>query len=121
MFYVLSRAWDKEKTLSPHEEPNLVPSNSVLRRVSYEFRSRARSPWSLCGSVVEHRSAESEDVRFDSSWGLGIFSLSHTRHKAKNIFLCFFTELKTYHLSYFHLQILYRVYQNSFKTCLKLW
>ena len=25
---------------------------------------------SLCGSVVEHRSAESEGFRFDSSWGL---------------------------------------------------
>ena len=25
---------------------------------------------SLCGSVAEHRSAESEDLRYDSSWGL---------------------------------------------------
>ena len=24
----------------------------------------------ICGSVVEHRSAESEGLRFDSSWGL---------------------------------------------------
>ena len=31
MFFVLSRAWDKEKNLSPHEESNLRPSNSVLR------------------------------------------------------------------------------------------
>ena len=30
-----------------------------------------------------------------------IFSLSHARDKTKNIFLFFFTELKTYHLSYF--------------------
>ena len=59
---------------------------------------------SLCGSVVEHRSAESEGLRFDSSWGLRIFSLSHARDKTKNIFLYFFTELKTYHLSYFYLQ-----------------
>ena len=31
MFFVLSRAWDKEKILSPHEESNLRPSDSVLR------------------------------------------------------------------------------------------
>ena len=49
---------------------------------------RASPPWSLCGSVVEHRSAESEDPRFDSLWGLRIFSLSHTRDKTKkNIIL----------------------------------
>ena len=30
-----------------------------------------------------------------------IFSLFHARDKTKNIFLFFFTELKTYHLSYF--------------------
>ena len=34
-------------------------------------------------SVVEHRSAESEGLRFDSLWGLGIFSLSHARDKTK--------------------------------------
>ena len=50
--------------------------------------------------MVEHRSAESEDLRFNSSWGLRIFSLSHARDKTKNIFLYFFTELRTYHLSY---------------------
>ena len=32
---------------------------------------------------LEHRSAESEDIRFDSSWGLRIFSLSHARDKTK--------------------------------------
>ena len=31
-FFVLSRAWDKEKKiLSPHEESNLRPSDSALR------------------------------------------------------------------------------------------
>ena len=43
-------------------------------------------------------SAESEGLRFDSSWGLRIFSSFYTRGKTKNIFLYFFTELKTYHL-----------------------
>ena len=39
-------------------------------------------------------------LRFNSSWGLRIFSLSNACDKTKNIFLYFFTELKTYHLSY---------------------
>ena len=39
-------------------------------RVIYKLRDRPRSPWGLCGSVVQHRSAESEGLRFDSSWGL---------------------------------------------------
>ena len=34
---------------------------------------RPRLPLSLCGSVEEHRSVESESLRFDSSWGLRIF------------------------------------------------
>ena len=29
--FVLSRAWDKEKILSPYEESNLRPSDSALR------------------------------------------------------------------------------------------
>ena len=66
----------------------------------YEFRNRPCSPLSLCGSVVEHRSAESEGLRFDSSKGLIIFSLSHVRNETKNNFLYFFIELKTYHFSY---------------------
>ena len=46
-------------------------------------------------------SAGSEGLRFNSSWGLRIFSLSNACDKTKNIFLYFFTELKTCHLSYF--------------------
>ena len=42
MFFVLSRAWTKEKTLSPHE---------------------ANEPKTLY--VLQHRSAESEGLRFD--------------------------------------------------------
>ena len=32
--------------------------------------------------VVEHRSAEPEDLAFDSSWGLTNFTLSHADDKA---------------------------------------
>ena len=60
-----------------------------------------------CGSFVEHRSTESEGLRFNSSWGLGIFSLSHACEKTeKHLSLFFFTELKAYHPSYFCLQTL---------------
>ena len=37
-------------------------------------------------SVVEHWSVESEGLRFDSSWGLRIFSLSHAHYKT-NVFI----------------------------------
>ena len=50
--------------------------------------------------MVEHRSVESGGLRFDSLWELRIFSLPYARDKTKNIFLNFFTELKTYYLSY---------------------
>ena len=30
LFFALSRAWDKEKNLSPHEESNLRPSDPRL-------------------------------------------------------------------------------------------
>ena len=49
-FFVLSRAWDKEKILSPHEESNLSPSDSALRcsttepqRLSGERRGPVRN------------------------------------------------------------------------------
>ena len=65
-FFVLSRAWDK------------VPTRNRTFRIRPSDSS-------------EHRSAESEGLRFDSSWGLGIFfSLSHARDKMKkNIFSTF--------------------------------
>ena len=69
MFFVLSRAYDKEKILSPHEESNL---------------------WTV----------RTGGLRFDSSWGLRIFSLPHARDQTNNIFSYFFIELKTYYLSY---------------------
>ena len=47
-----------------------------IREIS--ISNRPRSPEGLCGSVVEHRSAESEGLRFDSSWGLRIFLFLQT-------------------------------------------
>ena len=61
-----------------------------------KMKSGSCSLESLCGSVVEHRSAESEGLRLDSSWELRMFSLSHARNKTENIFLCFFGELSPF-------------------------
>ena len=107
MFFVLSRAWDKENNylssllfyLQKHDAVDIL---AVCRtRVMYELRNGPRPPKSLCGSVVEYRSAETEDLRFHSSWELRTFSLSHARDRTKNIFLYFLTELKIYYLSHY--------------------
>ena len=74
------------------------PDSIMCHFLVNNLRNRFRSPWSLCGSVVEHRSAESEGLRFDSSWGLWTFSFVTPSWQDENISLCFFTELKTYHL-----------------------
>ena len=73
----------KRKTfLIPHEELNLRPSDSALTLVSVSIGARNPKVW---GSITHGES--------------DFFSLSQASDKAKNIFLYFFTELKTYHLS----------------------
>ena len=77
--------------------------------VSYELCNRPRSPWSLCGSVVEHRSAESEGQSFDSSWDSEFFlnpTLVKRRkkssfkfevaHRRKLFVMCRFTSQRTW-------------------------
>ena len=72
--YCLERG--TKKNLSPHEESNLRPSD-LCNSPTVE------SLW-LSGRVSE---CQSEGLRFDSSRGLRIFSLSHARDRTKNIFL----------------------------------
>ena len=48
-----------------------------------------------CGSFVEHRSTESEGLRFNSSWGLGIFSLSHACDKTEKHLSLFFYQAQS--------------------------
>ena len=73
--YCLERGTNK-KNLSPHEESNLRPSD-LCNSPTVE------SLW-LSGRASE---CQSEGLRFDSSWGLRIVSLSHARDRTKNIFL----------------------------------
>ena len=51
-----------------------------------ELYDEPLSSLSLSGSEGEHQGMESEGLRFDSSWGLRLFTLSHTCDKMKNIF-----------------------------------
>ena len=76
------------------------PSSNHRMRIIYELRNGPCSPSTLSGSAEEHRSAKSDGLKSDSSWGLRIVSLSHAREKTKDIFFYFFTELKTIYLSY---------------------
>ena len=59
---------------------------SIMQDACYMLYNRPCSPWSLCSSVVEQWSTESEGLRFDSSWGLRIFSLSHARDTTNTSF-----------------------------------
>ena len=67
-----------------------------IKPQTFGFRARMPYHWATETKV----SAESEGLRFDSSWGLRSYSFSLVREKKKNIFLYFFTELKTYQISY---------------------
>ena len=54
---------------------------------------------SLCSSVAEHRSTNSEDLRLKSSWTSWLLFF-HARDKKKNILLYLTTVLKIYHISF---------------------
>ena len=56
-------------------------------------------------SEVDHRSAESDDVRFDSSWGLRTLSLSHARDKTKNIFLWMKSDIRGKKFACCHIEV----------------
>ena len=50
-----------------------------VEMVSFELGEELRNLW-LSGRASERKS---EGLRFDSSWGIRIFSLSHARDKKK--------------------------------------
>ena len=77
--------------------PQRLYSKQGLLRSSYmtcvlhnaSLRIGPSSPWNLCGSVVEHQSAESAGLTCDSSKRLRIFPLSHARDMTKKLFSLF--------------------------------
>ena len=73
---------------------NLSPVRENWREsICYKGFKKLNRPhlrWCLCGSVVrEHRSAESEGLRFDSSRGLRFFFVLRSWQDEKKIFLSF--------------------------------
>ena len=97
-FCFVPRSWQDGKNLTPflyraQNFPSLfLVTNMTLSTlqyagcVSHELHNRRRSPLSLCNSVVEHRSAESKSLRFDS-WGLRSFCLLRSWQDEKHLFL----------------------------------
>ena len=84
----LTRGWnnlaEKQNKNKQTEQQQKAPDiNGIIWWVDQWM---ACSPQTRCDSVVEHRSAETESLRFDSSWELRIVSLSHARDKTKNVF-----------------------------------
>ena len=72
-------------------------------KIRYEKNSVLYRIWThdlCCTGSVLYQLSQSKGLRFDSSKGLRIFSLSHVHDKMKkHIFLYLFTELKIYHIS----------------------
>ena len=70
----------------------------------HELRSGPCPPQSLLGSVVEHRSAESEDLRSDSHRDPEFFlCLTLVTRRKKNYFFISLVSSKSNHVSYFFL------------------
>ena len=79
---------EKHLFLFLYRAQNLLSLSLLFLSKTLRHRHGWFQPWSLWGSVVEHRNAESEGLRFDSSWRHRFFfSLSHARDMTKNIFL----------------------------------
>ena len=70
MFFVLLRAWGKEKILSPYEKSNLRPSDSLQK-----------------DSKASGRGIRRFEVRFLVGTQNIFYYLPHARDKTKNIFL----------------------------------
>ena len=77
-FFVLSRAWDKEKILSPHEESNLRPSDSALQ-CSTTFLFKQIIYIYIYPKTIEKSLNENSLVELFSGIRASIFSLSHGR------------------------------------------
>ena len=61
--------------------------NNAMMNSEVKMNEAILNSKSLCGSVVSASERKSKGLRFDSSLGLRMFSLSHARDKTKNIFL----------------------------------
>ena len=92
--------WKLRKTGGWSISPRKKPKQNLISYVSYELRNRPRSLWSLCGSVVENRSAEPNIWGSIPNGDSEFFHCPTLVTRRKNIFPYFYTELKTHYLSY---------------------
>ena len=105
MFFVLSQQ-RKNSDLSPHVESNLRSWDSGVWCSTSEPQ-RLYGEWGLLQSsvtLVLHTARISNvvSIMFVNRIWLRIFSLVLHTWQDENIFLYFFTEFKTYHLSFSH-------------------
>ena len=83
----LTRGWNHlAKKQNKNKQTEQQKATDIDGIIWWVDQWMACSPQTRCDSVVEHRSAETESLRFDSSWELRIVSLSHARDKTKNVF-----------------------------------
>ena len=68
----------------------------ILRSDALPLSHRDGERGLLRNSYDTRRRTEFKGLRFGSSWGLRVLSLSHARDKTKNVVLYFFNELRTY-------------------------
>ena len=107
VLHILIIVWRWKKVLSLHGEWNLRPSDSAKVRAPMLYHWATETlQWVHTARISnvdrvmfvnrnkrENRSAESEGLRFDSSWGLRIFSSSHTMIRRKTSFSRFLSIL----------------------------
>ena len=86
----LTRGWNNlAKKQNKNKQTEQQKATDIDGIIWWVDQWMACSPQTRCDSVVEHRSAETESLRFDSSWELRIVSLSHARDKTKKRILFF--------------------------------
>ena len=87
----LTRGWNNlAKKQNKNKQTEQQKATDIDGIIWWVDQWMACSPQTRCDSVVEHRSAETESLRFDSSWELRIVSLSHARDKTKKRILFFY-------------------------------
>ena len=89
-FWVPMRNWNWDLQIPYSNSSSVVEhqsTNQITIRYPWLYLSNQTLDFQIfcsdSGSVVEHHSAEYKGQRFNSSWELRIFSLSHTRNKTK--------------------------------------
>ena len=71
-----------------HNAINIVDPSSMKETCHMNFVIDLAHCGVSATQWLEHRSAESEGLRFDFSWGLKNVCLSYARHKAEKTFFC---------------------------------